>query len=359
MKATTRIFILVIAGALTLAVSAEALAQGAQRKGGAAAPATSAAREGEFRNRSSSFNWDAFVDVEGRVANKDTLQDQGFTLNDASLGFSKDFSRGFAVVELPFASDLSGGTNRFTFAENRAQAYLGVKYQPIEFRIGQYHTIFGYETNDSRGRFIADAGAIKTYLIPTTHTGVLATYRNGGITARGQFVNPSSRGTMTQVSPEFGLQGRMDFGRAYGQVGFSLNEAKSNSTNQNTNKTNMLVDLIVGGNMDKASFGGEIVIRKASGSDKTANAFGVFGVYQHTDALGLGGRIELIKDAFVTLSPGTSGTLESVFAFAAGPSYKLDSDLTVRGDFSLGTTKVAGGSNETLYGLTVSLLAQL
>jgi hypothetical protein len=318
------------------------------------------AREGEFRNRTAVLNWDAFVDIEARVANKDTLPDQGFTLNDASLGFSKEIGRANAVVELPFASDLSGTSNRFTFAENRAQAYLSLKFQqPFELRAGQYHTIFGLEPNDSRGRFFADPGVIKTYLIPTTHTGVLATYKMGSASIRGQIVNPSSRGNMSQVSPEFGLQGRMEFGRGgYGSLGASMNEAKANASNQNTNKTNLLVDFVGGTTIDKLGLGGEIAIRKASGSDKTANAFGLFGVYQQTDLLGWGGRIGHIRDAFVVVSSGTSGTIESVLSFAFGPSYKLDPDLTLRGDFSLGTTKIAGGSDETLYGATISLLAQ-
>lgn len=333
---------------------------------GVASPAVSSAPASETRptfrepeaeaHRVSNFKWDAFIDVEARIPNKDTLADRGVTLNDAALIMSKDFGRAKAFVGLPFSSTLSSGTNDFKFAADQAEAYFQLeKWSPLLLRFGQYETFLGVEPNHSRDRFIADMGAVKTYLLPKTHTGAQVGYIVQALTLRAQIANPNGATAMANQNPELGFSSRFDGGPGYGALSATYNEGKSTGGGQTSN---LIFELKGGLVAEKLHFDGEVVVRKWAGYDKTANGFGAFAAYPIDDALALGGRFEYLKDAYITRN-NTGVAVDSVTTFAFGPSYKLQQDLTVRGDFSLATEKAGSASEETILGVTVSLVADL
>jgi hypothetical protein len=71
--------------------------------------------------------------------------------------------------------------------------------------------------------------------------------------------------------------------------------------------------------------------------------------------LALGGRFEYAKDFL-----GMGGAaIETMFELSAGPSYKLDDGLLLRGDFSLANYKQAapGSTDQTIFGVSAGLVA--
>lgn len=313
------------------------------------------AQQSEFRR---GLSMEVFIDTQAKITNKDTVNDRGFTLNDAAIYVSKDFKSDVtAFVDLPFYSELVPGSSRFVFAEKKAQAYLAIRRLPVAVRLGQFDTIYGIERNDSRDRFFADNGVVKEYIIPDTHAGLLGGFssHNNGIdfVIRGLIANPSDQTNLANNNPEFGAQFRLEGARGYGAFGFLLNEAK----NVPTNSTNMLINAVGGFAFDKFRIDGEFDNKKTATVDTSATAFMLLGTYQHTDDLGFGGRLEYLTDPFV---PGT-GVLKTITAFAVGSSYKLEEGLVVRGDFSLSSFNAANavGGDETVYGVNLSVVASL
>ena len=352
---------LVLAAALTSTVlSSQAQAQPKQRPSGGAA---NEARPQDVtrvsqNTRGGQLNWDAFLDVEARWPNRNDLDDRGFSVNDGALYVSKDISKGSILLDLPFYSTLSNSDNNFSFATRRAQAVVAFTFGSVVTKLGQYDTFLGIEPNDSRDRFFANGGIIESYLLPQTHTGFQAAFQSDQFILRGQITDPSVAGnssnTMDNTNPEFGVQAQANMGGGYGALGLTLNEGK----NATGNSQNMIVDVKGGGVFDKFRLDAEFLLTKVQLVDKTGNTFGVYGSYLYDDALSFGGRVEFGKDVTIAIAPGP-GTLDSVTHFAAGPSYRLDQDLTVRGDFSFLDVKPPVGDSTTIFGLTISMVATL
>lgn len=302
------------------------------------------------------LEFEAFIDVQARVADDKAIADRGVTLNDAALYLAKDFGGIDAVIDLPFATDL-GGSNDLTFAQDQAQAHFGVTRGTLTGKLGQYDTFYGIESNDSKDRFFADAGAIKAHLLPFTHTGVVVSYNAAPFLFRGQIANPNGRGTLGDNNPAFGGQILYEIPtRAFGAVGLLINEAKGDGEN----KTNLLINVVGGFRSDQFRVEGEFDIKETQGFDTTAQGFGVFAAYQHASDLGFGGRFEYLKDPVVG---GIGGTLaDTVYQLSVGPSYQYTPDLTLRGDLSIGDIDYpsdSGIEDLTSYGVMVSVVAEL
>ncbi len=333
-------------------------------------PASPASNLSASAGRRTSLNWDAFIDVEGRIWNKEAtalLPDHGATLNDAALYLSKDFSRATAVVDLPFFSNYSG-SNNFQFSGQKAQAYVQTSFgQQFGVRLGQYDSFFGIEANDSIARFFANNGLMKSLgVIPYTHTGVQGVMNADRFTIRGQIANPNSAGSIPPSTfPELGGQVRFDSGAAFGAFGFQYGRVRTDAPE----KDKVLVEFMGGAAVEKITFGAQVDIKKSPltpGADKTGLGIGVLGTYQHDADLGFGGRFDYLKDmGIVTSVPAGNGagaanaTAENALLLSFGPSYKLEQDLTVRGDFTLGSLKPQGGTDETVFGIGLSLVARL
>lgn len=301
------------------------------------------------------LHFEAFLDAEVGIVNKEWYPTRGFTLNDAAIYLSKDFGRGLsAMVDLPFASvpmAVNGGTPSSTsiaFGQAKAQAYAQWMGTNFTAKLGQYDTMFGYEKNDSRDRFFANAGLVKSLIVPDTHVGLLGGYLAGPLSIRAQIADPSDIATMAQQNPEVGVQVRYD-GPVFGQVGASYGDQKSNGL------SNVLIDAAVGLRLDRLTGAVYFDDRKYAGVDKHADGFGVQGAYALQPDLGVGARLEYVTD------PNTAvilpGTVKNEFALAVGPSWKWLPDLTLRGDLDVGTISPYNGDSTTIFGAQGSVVA--
>lgn len=327
--------------------------------------------------RRSALNWDAFIDAQLLVTDKDYAANKGFTLNDAAIYLSKDFSRGTAVVDLPFFSANGAGNggyanNVFSFATQKAQAYVHLNYGQLGVRLGQYDSFFGLEANDSVARFFADQGLMKSSgLVPLTHTGAQIVFGADRLTIRGQVANANSAGSMQGgTDPEVGGQLRFDANNAFGAVGFEYGTYRvpGNPAVQDQS-TNLLIEVMGGVAVNRFNIGAQADFRKlagvsglggAAGADKTALGIGVLGAFEVNSELSLGGRLDYLKDTNFLMSPFTSANtlVDSAFLLSVGPSFKLENDLTLRGDLSVAQAKVANADDRTLLGATLSLVAR-
>ena len=311
------------------------------------------------------LNWDAYADVAARLPNKETFMwtqgtpvTKGFGLNDGALYLSKDFSRATAVVDLPFYS--SDSNNDFAFASQKAQAYVSTNFGPVAVKLGQYDTFFGVEANDSIARFFAAQGLMKTFVLPSTHTGVQATYAFGNqFTVRGQIANPNSFGLLkTGTDPEVGGQFRWDSGPTFAAFGAEYGTARIDA-----NKTNLLAQVMGGTSIGKFSFGGELNSKKSAGSDKNGLGIGLLGAMQLTDLWSLGARLDFMQDIvsnrFSSAAAPNPTSMEKGTLVSVGGSYKLDTDLTVRSDISYLSGKNSNTDTNDIFGLTLSVVARL
>ena len=352
----------------------------------AAAPISNVGNAG---NRRSPLNWDAFIDVKAVLPSKEAALDKGFSVNDAALYLAKDFSRASAVVDLPFSSTYNAGLgNGFSFAQQKAQAYVHMNFGALGVRLGQYDSFFGIEANDSLARFFANQGLLKGLgVTPMTHTGAQLVYSASRFTVRGQVANANSAGTLGSVTsgaggdPEVGAQVRFDGGNFFGAAGLEYGTYRTNASD----KTNLLVEVMGGMAINKFNIGAQLDVRKFAGAsagpvganyaaaDKTGFGLGLLGAYEFTDALNFGVRFDYLKDVNLALAPMFAGVfastanagaiasgtaVENAFLLSVGPSYKLDTDLTLRGDLSILNAKGIN-SDDTIASLLVSVVARL
>jgi hypothetical protein len=339
-------------------------------------PATPVANASNAGGRRSALNWDAFIDAQLLITDRDVAPNKGFTLNDAAIYLAKDFSRGTAVVDLPFYST-SNTSNAFNFASQKAQAYVHLNYGQLGFRLGQYDSFFGMEANDSVARFFADQGLLKSSgVVPLTHTGAQMVFSADRLTVRAQVANANSASAMQGgTDPEVGAQVRFDANNAFGAVGAQYGTYRTGPAPANQdNKTNLLVQLMggmaidkfnLGAELDMVKFAGQSGVGPAGGADKTGFGIGVLGAFEVSDMTSLGGRLEYLKDVSFARSAYFGGNVptanvyyENAFLVSFGPSFKLENDLTLRGDVSVGQGKIASGPDATVLGATLSLVAR-
>jgi len=296
----------------------------------------------------------AFIDIEARYANRRTFIDRGITLNDASLIWTRSLSKhGRVYVDLPFSSELEGGSNEFEFADRRAEAHLVLERSPFHLKFGQYATFFGYEANSSKARFFADWGPIRSYVLPKTHMGALLEFGTPKLSAFVQIANPNGASAPATEPAEAGAGVKAQGGDFNFVLGGTFNESQISAPG---NRTNILLELRAGFGGNRFRFDGSIDIKKSAGSDKTGNAFGLLGTFNIDEAWAVGGRIEKLTDIYTVLVTG-AGTFDSVFAASVGAHYRLQPDLLIRGDLTTLDMK-ATGMDESFHVVTISTVAE-
>ena len=285
------------------------------------------------------------------LVNKNWYPTRGFTLNDAALYLSKDFTHGVsAMIDLPFASGAFATSSNVNFADTRAQAYVQWMTGQFQAKFGQYDSIFGYERNDSRDRFFADAGLIKSLILPQTYVGALGGFSAGDFTGRVQLSNARESGTMSNTNPELGLQARFDGQPLFGAIGLTINDQKG------VDGSNMLIDFNVGVKMDRVMGALYFDDRKIAGVDKHWDGFGALGSFDLSPDLGLGARVEYVSDVTDSTS-GTAVPMKSIFSLSAGPSFRWLPDLTLRGDLDIASFSPVNGDSTTVFGAQASVVA--
>lgn len=306
------------------------------------------------QKQSGSSEFSAFIDVEGRFANRRTFLDRGITLNDASLVWTKPLSKhGRVFIDLPFSSKLDGETNELDFADHRAEAHLLFERSPFQLKFGQYATFLGYEASSSRARFFADWGPIRSYVLPKTHTGAQLEFGDPALSVLLQLANPNGASAPGTESVEVGAGAKAQVADLNFLLGGTFSESQISYPG---NRTNILVEFRAGFGRDRFRLDGSIDLKKSAGSDKTGNAFGILGTFNIDETWAVGGRIEKLTDIYTVLVTG-AGTFDSVFAASVGGHYRLQPDLLIRGDLTTIDMK-APGIDEAFHVVTISTVAE-
>ena len=326
------------------------------------------------------YNLEAFVDPNARITSRNYVFDQGdlsrgFFLKDAALILSADLSsQTRAVIDLPFFTRPSATGNEFAFAQGYAQAYVThtLSSVPLSFKFGQYSSFFGLEANSSRDRFFTEESSVKKFITPWTHMGAQVAWASEGATkfsVLGQIANSnvptsgnSSVGALGDNNIELGLQGRVDAGMGYGALGFSMSKGQTYPVAIDSNDNNMLVELMGGLNFGAFNLGLQIDSKRTNGFSDSAFTAEVLGAYQATADLTLGARFETLSDVAMFVNGSTPLEMKSGWGLAAGPSYKLDTNLTVRGDVNYNTLKfdaINNGNSRSYFGVNFSAVASL
>jgi hypothetical protein len=125
-----------------------------------------------FDNKGDSFNVNAF-----KLALEKSLGDK----NDYAAGFRADLMYGTDAASLKNASGYSSNTNTNSASEfflEQAYAQFRVPVgNGLDFKIGKFVTLLGYEVIESPANLNFSRGLLFTNVIPLTHTGVLASYK--------------------------------------------------------------------------------------------------------------------------------------------------------------------------------------
>ncbi|RYZ67153.1 MAG: hypothetical protein EOP05_18115, partial [Proteobacteria bacterium] len=299
----------------------------------------------------------AFIDGQYVLPKFTQTADRGFTVNDAAIYLAKDFGGGVAaMIDLPFASD-NTTDNNVEFGTQKAQAFLQWNHGVLSTKFGQFDTIYGVEQNDSKDRFFADAGLVKTTQIPLTHTGALVGVGFEHFVIRGLIAdvnNTSSQSTAAANNGnlEFGLQGRFDFAPMYVAVGALFGE----DHNIQEERTNLLVDVMGGFKIDRFRLDAYVNSLSTAGVEDASTTVGVLSTFELTPALGLGARLEWLKDSQANFL-GLGGQYDAL-ALTVGPSWKVLPEVTLRGDANFANVEAsAGGDDESLLSLGASVVA--
>ena len=336
------------------------------------------------------FNFEAFVDANARITSRNYLFDdvgrndlnRGFSIKDGALILSGELSHQTrAVVELPFYTAMGATSNALTFAQGYAQAYAAytLASAPLTFKLGQYASFFGLESNSSRDRFFTQEGGAKTFITPWTHTGAQVSYATDGsakFSFLGQIANAStatsgtsSVGALGDNNIELGLQARIDAGIGYGALGVSYDRAQtlpaSGTFNVDSNDTNTLIELMGGMSLGSFSWGLQLDSKKTAGFKDSAFAATLLGTFQLNADLGVGARVEFMNNTAVLATAtgvATVDEMKSGYGIAVGPSFKLDNNLTVRGDLNYTNMKfddLNKGNSKGYLGANLSIVATL
>ena len=334
------------------------------------------------------FNFDAFVDGNARITSRNYLYDnqsdlnRGFSIKSGALILTGDLSKQTrAVIELPFFTATDATTNALRFAQGYAQAYAAYTMAavPLTFKMGQYASFFGLEANDSRDRFFTQESAAKTFITPWTHTGAQVGWASSGATkfsVLGQVANSNtvtsgtnSIGALGDNNVEIGAQGRIDTGAAYGALGVSYSKAQMLPTTSNetidSSDTNMLIELMGGMNIGSFNWGLQLDSKKTAGFKDSAFAVTLLGAYQLNADLGFGARLQDLSNTVGAMTVGGNAStieIKSGYGIAVGPSYKLDNNLTIRGDLNYNSIKadnLNNGASKGYFGANFSVVATL
>jgi hypothetical protein len=150
------------------------------------------------------WNFDSGTTTANRFVNTGANRQDGFNLNVVQVGLEKALDEGTwsagYKAEMWFGPDAAGLPGRLGGGTDAAikQAYVALRApvgNGLDFKIGQFDTIIGYEVASS----YANPNFSRSYgfaLEPLSHTGVLATYQvadwlgvAGGVANKGAFAN--------------------------------------------------------------------------------------------------------------------------------------------------------------------------
>jgi len=268
----------------------------------------------------------------------------GFTLADSALYLDHRMGGAKFFVDLPFSSAGSPTMGDFSFAAQKAQAYVNYQFNDeFDITLGQIDGIFGFERSDGPERTFVSEGRVAQEMVPTVHAGLVMTYAMSGFKFQGYVANPGNGGvlnsaTTTGRSPDFGVNAgwkndvlRISAGYRYFRPGLAEKDWLF-STMAGFTWGNLETDL-------------EFDIRKAPGST-SGSGFMAHMVYTFNSWLAMGLRPEYVRNM----------THNQEIQITFGPQFKVTNALKFKVDYDYNHTKTRAAGSVDSHALALAML---
>ena len=274
---------------------------------------------------------------------KGTPNTNTFGVVDGSLYIGKTMGMGEVLVDMPFAynpylTGIPNGGANISAGFTKAQAWVSWKYENgFNWKLGQFDSLYGFESNDSVDRFFAQTGIVYAGM-PVVHTGLNVGYDFSDALGLSFLVsNPADHGAMTGGNPDFGFKINSKMDAFTASVGGLFQRAAATGS-----KTGWLFDIQAGTKVAQLKADLEVSIAKAGGATDTS--LGLLGhfVYDVSETIAAGLRAEFSK----------AGTAKTT-AISVGPNFNMNKDFSVRLAYAF--TKVSGAST-TGNGITIDAI---
>jgi hypothetical protein len=238
----------------------------------------------------------------------------GFVVNQGAMMLNHEFETAEAVVDIPFRSHTTNGTdsNELELATWEAQAYIKNQYDSgLYWQLGQFDGIFGTEPNDTVEILFPRHGILHGFT-PTTNTGLQLGFTFLPFTVQLMAANGNST---TRQNPDLGMEYAIRLGWNQEPVNFGI--GASYTENHGTYplatlgpqdyRPRMLFNGMVSAQLGKFDVAGELNLAQSrlgdvetasAGHDKhdLVMAYLVQVLFKFTDKWAAGLRYEYIKN---------------------------------------------------------------
>ncbi len=281
-----------------------------------------------------------FVDAQGIYTKVDPEANNtgvaGWEINDGAIYLSSQMGETKFMLDLPFAytatSAAGSNNNDFSWAQDKAQAYMDWNQGNWGFTLGQFDTPFGFEVNDSIGNTFTSQGLLYASSgTPVTHTGIMVHADLGVVTAKAIVSNSANQGNKN--ADNFELGGQLSYAQdnmrgSFGYVYLDLGA-----------KVRHYVNFMAGATFDKIAVDAEFNILKNNTVATTDTGYGFLlnGVFSATEDMNLAAKFEMGKKL-----PSNYST----WLMAFGPQYAVNSAMKLKADYTLSNVEATNGATE-------------
>jgi len=332
-----------------------------------------------YVDTSAIWNFGSGNTVANRYVNTGSDRQDGFNLNSVKLQLEKPidegtWSAGYKVESL-FGPDAIALPGRVADNVALKQAYVALRApvgNGIDFKVGQFDPVVGYETVDSYANPNYSRSFAVQNLQPLGHTGVLASYQvneiigvsagvaNGqdglgiGSLTGGSLTPGRTRGALAESSKVYMGSVVVKAPESAGWLAGSalyvgaVNGDRGGLKNDPTllyvgaSLATPIKELSIGASADLL-FNGDGGANVAAGQYSYANAYAFYTGYQITEKLKANNRFEYATSGYGVFLPGRAGE-EKVIAETFTLDYALWSNVLTRGEFRWDRA-VDGGAN--------------
>lgn len=275
-----------------------------------------------------------FVDVQYQWNKAGTAA--GFALSDAAVYLNSDMGMCSATMDLPIAMNFS--TAAVAFGAGKAQAFVHHKYSNgVNWRLGQFDSLFGLEANDTKDNAMASLGIVKTNITPFVHAGTTVGYDAGNFKVN--LILAKQQAAAANADSQYGAHVNGAFGDLSVGAGVLLGKRSGESTN--------LIDAVLNYKAGKVGFGAEFVMKKdpSVGTDTALGIAALMG-FGMTDTMGLDARFGYVSKAIT----GNSSTIE----ISAGPSFNMSKAMTCKVHYTFTSATPTTGEGTTSHAAAIA-----
>ena len=316
-----------------------------------------------YVDTSAVWNFGTGKTVANRFVNTDSSRQDGFNLNSVKLQLEKPIDEGTWTagykVETMFGPDANALPGLLANGVAIKQAYAALRApvgNGIDFKIGQFDPIVGYEVTDSSANPNFSRSFGFNNLEPFGHTGILASYQvneiiavtagvangdsslgglqGGGLTAgssRGAFAESSKvyMGALSVKAPE-------SAGWLSGSTLF-VGVVNGDRTGNKNDPTLLYTGVTLATPIEALSIGASADLlfnANAGAADKSyANAYALYAGYKITDKLKLNNRFEYATSGYGAFLPRGINAADKVIGDTVTLDYALWANVVTRAEF--------------------------